>query len=310
MNCMVTGAFGYSGRYIARRLLEEGHGVGTLTNSMPRDPELKGRLRAFPLNFADPAGLTAALRGTDVLINTYWTRFSRPGLTFDDAVRHTGILLEAARNAGVRRVVHLSITHPDPESPLDYFRAKARAEAVLAASGLPHSILRPTILFGREDLLINNIAWALRRLPVFGIFGSGRFRLQPVHVDDVARLAVEQIHASGQVTLDAAGPEVFTYRNLIHGLCRALGLRRLLVPVPAGVGYLAGRAVGALMKDVLLTRDEITSLMSGRLVATGPATGVIRLSEWMARHAATLGRVYASENSHRGGVVPGLVSME
>ena len=185
----VTGAFGYSGKYIAERLLAEGKTVITLTNSIHRENPFGDRLRAFPFNFDQPDKLTDSLRAVSVLYNTYWVRFNRRSFTHADAVRNTMTLFAAARAAGVERIVHVSITNPSEDSPLEYFSGKARLERALIESGPSYAVLRPTVLFGKEDILVNNIAWALRRLPVFGVFGDGQYKLQPIYVDDLAEIA-------------------------------------------------------------------------------------------------------------------------
>jgi NADH dehydrogenase len=218
----VTGAFGYSGRYIATRLLEQGRKVVTLTNSVDRANPFGGRIRAVPLSFGEPDKLAAGLAGVDVLYNTYWVRFNHGMFTHGEAVQNTLVLFEAARRAGVRRVVHVSITNPSEDSPLDYFAGKARLERALRESGLSHAILRPTVLFGREDILVNNIAWALRRFPFFAVFGDGSYRLQPIHVDDLAELAVAEGMQSENVVVNAIGPETFTYRALVKAVCGAI----------------------------------------------------------------------------------------
>ncbi|MGD1085653.1 MAG: NAD(P)H-binding protein, partial [Verrucomicrobiota bacterium] len=228
----VTGAFGYSGRYIATRLLEQGHTVVTLTNSTSRANPFGGRVRALPLSFGQPDQLAASLAGVDVLYNTYWVRFNHRLFTHAQAVENTRALFDAARRAGVRRVVHVSITNPDEHSPLSYFAGKARLERALRESGLSHAILRPAVLFGREDILINNIAWALRRFPFFAVFGDGSYRLQPIHVDDLAGLAVAEGMRSEDVILNAIGPETFTYRELVQAVAAAIGRPRPLVGVP------------------------------------------------------------------------------
>src|SRR5690348_53071 len=190
MRAAVTGAFGYSGRYIARRLLEAGHSVITLTNSPHRANPFGEQVRAFPFHFDQPSRLRDSLQGIDVLINTYWVRFDYPGFTHAQAVANTRILFQTAKAAGVRRVVHVSITNPDLHSDLPYFRGKAELELALRESGLSYCILRPTVLFGKEDVLINNIAWFLRHLPAVGVFGAGEYKLQPIYVDDLAAAAV------------------------------------------------------------------------------------------------------------------------
>lgn len=300
----VTGAFGYSGRRIAARLLADGRRVRTLTNRPrePRDPELE----VCPLQFDDPDGLAAALAGVEVLYNTYWVRFDyrRRGMSFSHelAVRNTRCLFEAARQAGVRRVVHVSIANPSEASPFPYFRGKAALERALGDSGLSFAILRPAVLFGGapgEDILINNIAWMLRRLPIFGVFGRGDFHVRPIHVDDLAALAVRHGAATVDALVDAVGPERFTYRELVTTIAEGIGVRRPIVSCPATAGYLLARVVGWCVGDVVLTWDEISALMADLLNSDGPATGDARLTEWVARNSRTLGREYASELRRR-----------
>lgn len=295
----VTGAFGYSGRYIARRLLDEGHPVLTLTNTRPAHDPFDGRVRVRPLEFDRPDALSASLRGVDVLYNTYWVRFERHGFSHERAVENSGKLFEAAREAGVRRIVHVSIANPSRESPLTYFRGKAQVEKMLTASGLSHAILRPTVLFGREDILINNIAWMLRRFPVFGVFGSGRYRLQPIYVGDLAEVAVQQAASDDDVTLDAIGPETFAFRDLVRTLGEAIGHPRPVVPIPPAVGYAVGWLMGTLLGDVVITRDEIDGLMEERLYVESEPVGRTPLSRWAGENAAELGRTYTSEMARR-----------
>jgi NADH dehydrogenase len=295
----VTGAFGYSGRYIAARLLAQGRPVVTLTNSANRVNPFGDKVRAFPLAFDEPDKLAAALDGVEVLYNTYWVRFNHRLFTHAQAVANTIKLFEAARRAGVRRVVHVSITNPSADSPLEYFSGKARLEQALQASGLSHAILRPTVLFGREDILINNIAWALRRFPFFAVFGDGNYRLQPIHVDDLADLAVAEGMRTENAVINAIGPETFTYRELVEAIGAAIGRPRPLVKVSPGIGYGFAKLVGTFMHDTFITREEIRGLMDELLYVTTPPTGKTALTVWMQKNAATLGRRYASELDRR-----------
>lgn len=295
----VTGAFGYSGRYIARRLLDAGHRVITLTNSFGWDNPFGDRVHAHPLAFDRPGELAASLRGVRVLYNTYWVRFNHRGFTYEEAVRNTRVLFDAARRAGVERVVHVSITNPSEDSPLEYFRGKARLERALRDSGLAYAILRPTVLFGTQDILINNIAWMLRRLPVFGVFGDGQYRLQPIYVDDLAALAVEQGGCRDPTIIDAIGPDTFPYRDLVATIGRIIGRPRAIVSVPPALGYWVGWLTGQMVRDVVVTRDEIAGLMANLLWVDAPPAGRTRLAEWAARHKDTLGLRYASELARR-----------
>jgi len=295
----VTGAFGYSGKYIAKRLLDRGHEVITLTNSPDRANPFACRVKPYPFNFDTSEELTRSLRGVSVLYNTYWVRFNHKLFKHADAVRNTERLFEAAKEANVEKIVHVSITNPSEDSPLEYFSGKARLERALADSGISHAILRPTVLFGKEDILINNIAWALRRLPLFGVFGSGEYRLQPIYVDDIAALAVEQGARRNNVTIDAIGPETFTYRELVQVIGETIRKKRPVISVPPAVGYLAGWILGKCVGDVMITREEIKGLMADLLHVDSPPAGTTSLTNWIREHAESLGRKYTSELARR-----------
>jgi NADH dehydrogenase len=295
----VTGAYGYSGKYIAHRLLGRGRRVITLTNSANRANPFAGAVPAFPFDFDAPERLIRVLSDVDVLYNTYWVRFNHRSFRHQDAVRNTLTLFEAAQRAGVRRIVHLSITNPSMDSRLEYFRGKAELEAALQASDLSYAILRPTVLFGKEDILINNIAWTLRHLPVFGVFGDGRYRLQPICVDDLARLAVEWGEREENVVVDAIGPETFMFRGLVEQIAEIIGTRVRITEISPRLAYLTGKAMGWVLRDVLVTSDEIEGLMAELLYVDSPSTGTVRLTDWAREHSQTLGRQYTSELSRR-----------
>lgn len=296
---VVTGAFGYSGKYIALRLLDEDRRVRTLTGSPHRTNPFGGRVEAHPFHFDEPERLTESLRGAAVLYNTYWVRFNYRTFGHSEAVDNTRRLFDCARNAGVRRVVHVSITNPSEDSPLEYFRGKAVLERALKESGLSYAILRPTVLFGKEDILINNIAWMLRRFPVYGVFGDGEYRLQPIYVDDLAKLAVEQGKSDENVIVDAIGPETFTYRGLVKAIGEIIGCPRKIVSISPSVGLKVAGMVGKMMNDVTITPDEIEGLMAGLLYTDSPPAGEKRLTDWAREHADSLGRRYASELARR-----------
>lgn len=300
MKIAVTGAFGYSGRYIAQRLLDGGHEVITLTNSTHRANPFGPSVRAVPFHFDERTKLRESLQGAGALVNTYWVRFDHPPLfTHERAVANTKILFAAARDAGVRRIVHVSITNPDINSDLPYFRGKAELELALKELGVGYCILRPTVLFGKEDVLINNIAWALRHLPIVGVFGDGEYKLQPIYVDDLARAAAENVNGDGNQIIEAIGPETFTYRQLLMTIRDALGVWRPIVSVPPALGYWVGRLIGSFVGDVVITREEIRGLMENRLYVDAPPLGTTRLSSWISEHIETLGRHYTSEMARR-----------
>lgn len=296
---VVTGAYGYSGQYIARRLLERGHSVRTLTNSPDRKNVFEGKVPASRFHFEDASKLVESLRGASVLYNTYWVRFNHKTFKHATAVENTLTLFQAAKEAGVKRVVHVSITNPSEDSPLEYFSGKARLERALTESGLSYAILRPTVLFGKEDVLVNNIAWMLRRLPVFGLFGDGQYRLQPIYVDDLAKLAVEQGESDQNCVIDAIGPETFSYRELVKQIARIIGKRRPILSLPPWMGYAVGALLGKIVGDVIITREEIEGLMADLLCVDSPPAGTTKLTVWAQEHADALGHRYASELARR-----------
>jgi len=295
---VVTGALSNSGSHIARRLLDAGRDVRTLTFHPDREHPLRDAIEARPYRFDDPAALVDTLAGADTLYNTFWVRFDHGATSFANAIEQSRMLFFAARRAGVRRIVHVSITNPSLTSRLPYFRGKALVEHALAESGVSYAIVRPTWIFGGDpDVLVNNIAWIARRMPVFPVPGDGGYRVQPVHIDDLARLCTGAGTAPAPIdeTLDAAGPETMRFRDLVAAVAAAVGARAPVVSVPPPVMRLAAAALGRLLSDVVLTGEEITGLMEGLLVSHRQARGTIAFSHWLDERSDTLGRSYANE---------------
>ena len=294
---VVTGAFGYTGKYITQRLLSMGKPVKTLTGHPNRPNPFGEQIGVAPLSFDDPVALVDNLQGAEVLYNTYWIRFTRGQVTFEKAIENTRTLIKAAEDAGVRRIVHVSITNASANSPLPYFRGKGLLEEAIMSSRLSYAIVRPTVIFGNEDILINNIAWFLRRFPVFPIFGSGSYRVQPIFVEDVAEIAVSAAHQSENVTIDATGPETFTFEGLIRLIATKVGSSARLIHVRPWLALFLSRLTGYVVRDVVLTRDEIEGLMANLLISEGPPMGQTRLSDWLEQNMGLIGVSYASELS-------------
>lgn len=292
---VITGAFSYTGKYVTRLLLKQGYQVRTLTFHPDRPNEFGPHVQAFPYNFDRPEDLARSLRGASCLINTYWVRFPHGHSTFDFAVKNTVTLINAAKNAGITRVVHVSIANPSLDSPLAYYRGKAELEKAVTSSGLACSILRPTVIFGPEDILINNIAWFIRHLPVFGIPGDGRYRIRPIYVDDMAALIAAAVEKRSNEVMDAVGPETFTFEELVRLIAAQFQKHSRIVHLPTALAYLATRLAGVFLHDVVLTWQEYRGLMGGLLAPEGPSTGATPLTGWLAGHRAQVGVRYASE---------------
>ncbi|HXJ85575.1 MAG TPA: NAD(P)H-binding protein [Candidatus Binatia bacterium] len=291
----ITGAFSYTGKYVARLLLARGFRVRTLTGHPGRANPLGAAVDVLPFNFDHPDQLRKSLAGTSTLINTYWVRFPRGESTFEGAVQNTKTLIEAAKAAGVGRIVHVSIANPSVESPLGYYRGKAQVERAVIDSGLSYTILRPTVIFGAEDILINNIAWLVRRFPVFGVPEDGLYRIRPIYVEDMARLMVDAVCGSGTSLLDAVGPETCTFEDLVRLIADCVERSVHLFHLPTSFAYLTTVVTGWFVGDVVLTWEEYRGLMGNLLAPVGPSTGQMRLSEWLAEHGKEIGTRYASE---------------
>jgi uncharacterized protein YbjT (DUF2867 family) len=296
----ITGAFSYTGKYATRILLSRGYKVRTLTNHDPaRHPERENPfadgVRVSPYNFARPDELRRSLEGASTLVNTYWVRFPRGASNYESAVRNTRTLITAAKDAGVERIVQVSIANPSAQSPLGYYSGKAQVEQAVIESGLPYTILRPTVIFGAEDILINNIAWFVRHFPAFGIPGNGRYGIRPIYVGDMAQLMVDAVEQPGKSVINAVGPETFSFEELVQLIAERVGRRIPLMHLPASLAYVSTLATGWLVGDVVLTWEEYLGLMSNLLVTEGPAAGETRLSEWLLENRERVGRRYASE---------------
>lgn len=291
----VTGAFGFSGKYIAKEFISRGYEVITLTNRRPSDQANLPPIQVYPLDFSNLQTIKTCLQGGDIFINTYWVRFAYKKVTFEQAVKNSYALIDAAREAGVKRFIHISITNADVHSPLPYFRGKGLVEEYLQNSGMSFAILRPALIFGDEDILINNIAYLLRRFPLFAMPGNGTYKLQPVFVKDLAEICYQEATQRRNATIDVIGPETYTYAELIRLLCTTLGKHRWIIPLPPRMVYLLAHALGLYLGDNLLTWEEIQGLTSNLLYTHSSPTARTSLSQWVQEHKDMLGKHYSSE---------------
>ncbi len=292
---VVTGSFGFIGRYITAELLQAGRRVKTITTHIDRPNPFGPTVEAFPYDFDRPDRLVNTLQGVDTLYNTYWIRFEHGGITFDQAVKNSESLFQCAAKAGVKKIVHISVTHASEDSPLPYYRGKGLQEKVLRESGVGYSIIRPTLVYGKEDILLNNIAWLIRKFPLFPIPGDGQYRLQPLYVGDLASLAVKHAHGESANSIDAIGPETFNYLELVQSVATEIGRKVIFVRVSPGMTIFLGKIIGAILSDVILTKDELRGLMNEHLTSPENPNGPTVFSEWLKDNHETLGVVYSSE---------------
>lgn len=295
MKIAVTGAFSFSGKYITKRLLARGEEVITLTGHPNRPDPFGGKVKVYPLDF-DEAGMTRSLLGVDVLVNTYWVRFDQGDNTQPRAVENTRKLVNAAKAAGIKRIVHISIANPSADSHLPYYWGKAANEKAVLDSGISYAILRPTVLVGGgEDILINNIAYLLRRFPFFFIPGDGAYGIQPVHIEDLADLAVEGVYSRENYVIDAVGPDSYAFKELVQLIGEKIGAKRPVISVPPRLALLAAQFLSLFVRDVILTPEEVDGLMANLLVSKEPARGKTAFKDWLEANKDVIGTKYASE---------------
>ncbi|OVE76735.1 hypothetical protein BVX98_04920 [bacterium F11] len=292
---VVTGSFGYIGKSITQELLQRNREVKTITTHPNKPNPFGPRVCAYPYNFENPDQLTATLEGSDVLYNTYWIRFPYRQWSFETALRNTRTLFRCAKKAGIKKIVHISVTHPDESDPLPYYRGKALQERALKEAGITHSIVRPTLVFGKEDILVNNIAWTIRTFPFVPVFGRGDCRVRPIFVGDLAAVAVDSAQAQESRTCDAVGLEEYTYKELLFRIANELERRVSLVPLRPSIGILLGKIISLFVEDILLTKDELRGLMANKLTSSQEPNGHTRFSEWLRENKNHLGLRYTSE---------------
>jgi uncharacterized protein YbjT (DUF2867 family) len=296
---VVTGSFGYIGKYITRELLARGDAVRTITSHPDKPNPFDDMVEASSYHFENPELLTHHLEGCETLYNTYWVRFDYRQWSFDRALENTRILFRCAKNAGVRKIVQISVTNPSEEDELPYYRGKALQEKELRELGVAYTIVRPTLVFGKEDILVNNIAWTIRKFPVVPIFGSGKYMVQPVFVEDLAKIAVEASRSDGSETMDAIGPETYTYQALLQLIARELDRKVAFVHISPSLGIMLGNLIGLFVRDVVLTKDELSGLMQNKLTSNQVPNGRTLFSDWLRNNKASLGTRYTSElNRH------------
>ncbi len=296
---IVTGALGYSGKVVAEKLIQEGYEVKTLTNSLNKENPFGSKIAIESFHFDDQNLMSKSMEGYDTLINTYWVRFNHNRFNHSDAVSNTQKLFDSAKKAGIKRIVHVSITNPDKNSDLEYFRGKGELEDYLKNLDVKFSIVRPAVLFGRGDILINNIAWMIRNLPIFGVFGDGSYKLQPIHIEDFAEILIEKAKKTTNNIINAIGAETYSYRGLVETMMKIIGIHKPIIKVSPSIGYYAGKIISSLKGDITITREEIRGLMDNLLYVDDLPNGKTKLSEYVNKNKDNIGINYANELARR-----------
>ena len=303
----VTGAWGFSGRHVAERLLTKSWTLRSISSRSPspEDDPHDGLVRRIGYTH-DIDRLAADLSGCRVLVSNFWSRHDRPPighrgpwLSHLQAVEQSAVLIEAAVRAGVERLVWTSITNPGRDTDLSYFAGKAVVEQLVRRSGLRFAILRPACFFGRGGILIDNVAWAARRLPFVPIPDGPPYRIRPIHVEDYADLVAEAAASSDDYTIDAVGPDRPEFGELIHEVADATGGRAKALRLPMKACRLSYAAAGRILGETVLSNDELTGLSRNRLDSKAEPTGSTSLLAWVRTTRRELGRRFRREPGRR-----------
>ena len=293
----LTGAFSYTGRYIAKKLASEAIPFRAITNHAR--PELFPDLNipVSLLQFTNSELMVEAMEGSDVFINTYWIRYPYRSLTHEKAVENIQFLIDCAKKAKVKQLIHISVTHPSEDSSLSYFRGKALAEKAVRESGLDYFILRPSLVFGLEDILINNIAWLLRTFPFFALPSPMNYSAQPVYACDVANAVFDVLLSEKSGTRDVVGEEVYLMDELVRLISVAISHPKRILLMPKPLTLLFVRFLGLLLHDRVLTIDELQGLMENRLISQEAPLGKTSFRSWILQEGSKLGKRYTNDFS-------------
>ncbi len=261
----VFGGGGFVGRYVMQALLATGARVRVAQRDIATANTLKtsadlGQLQLIAADVRDPASVARAVAGVDAVVNLVGS------FTDLDAVQNVGAgnIARAAADAGVTALVHISAIGADAQSEADYGRSKAAGEAAVRAAFPGATILRPSIVFGREDAFVNRFAGLIRMLPVVPVIGAAT-KFQPVFVGDVAKAVVAALAGKGGETLELGGPDILSMLELNRWIAKAIGHDRTFLPVPDFAAELLAKGTGWL-PGAPITTDQFKMLGSDNVV--------------------------------------------
>jgi NADH dehydrogenase len=275
----VFGGTGFLGRPLVRHLADRGFAVRVASRHPDRALAGDAVIEPVRADVGDDGSVAAAVVGVHAVVNAVSLYVERGGTTFHAVhVEAAARVAAQARRAGVASLVHLSGIGADPASRSPYIRSRGEGEQAVRAAFPAAILVRPSAMVGPDDALLVPVARMLRRLPVFPLFGRGRTRLQPVHVDDVAAAIVRAIGAGEGVTYELGGGTIHSYRGLIELIARHIGRRPLLLPVPYGL-WQAGAWAAEQLPRPPIARNQVEVMREDNVADPGaPGFAVLGLT--------------------------------
>lgn len=266
MKLAVTGASGFVGRNLLAALAGSGHDIRALVHTRRPDSAAGERLEYVPADVHDLPSLRKALAGVEVVYHLVGIIVETKKLTFERTVAEgTRNVVRAARDCGVKKIIYVSALGTSATSETKYFQTKWLAEEAIRTSGLDHVILRPSLIYGPGDQSLSRLHRLLKYSPLMPIVGDGRYRLQPIFIDDLVQVlvpALTETGASGR-TIEMGGPEAFEFRQMTGIMKKVFNYRRLNIYIPFSLVRAVARVMETFLKPAPVTVDQLMMLRAG-----------------------------------------------
>lgn len=259
---LVTGASGYIGRHLVARLVQEGEKPRCLVRNVKRAASIlpAAGIELVQGDTTQSASLEDAVQGIETIVHAAFLTADRkeraPHQYEKTNVEGTANLIQAAKKAGVRRIIEISGLGTRPDKPGSYMQGRYLAEQMLKESGLDWTIIQPSVLFGKDAPFIKGLTDLIHTSPVVPLIGGGKIQFQPIYVEDVVTVILHVLHEPERTrnkTYTIGGPEYYTFTQVIDLLLHTMHTKRLKAPAPRP---LVG--VGAAVMEAVLPKPPLT----------------------------------------------------
>jgi len=283
MNVFLTGTSGFVGSHLVRGLLRAGHTVRGLVRSLDKAIAKTPGIEYTPGNVLEPASLREVMAGCDAVIHLVGVILEVKGATFE-RIHHQGTenVVEAAKSSGIRRFLHMSALGTRPNAVAEYHKTKWKGEEVVRASGIPWVILRPSIIYGQGDGFTTQMLDLMRKAPLRPIVGSGKYRVQPIFIEDVVDCFVQALTRDAALGREIAlgGPRAMPIEEMLDALAAAAGIRKRKIHVPYWFMYLNAALLELFLSRPPVTRGQLIMMREGSSCDTAPMLTAFKVKHW------------------------------